>query len=124
MDNQVESYREGVERILYRDYADRQGYGFRWLETVLPETDLEGLLLEGYTEEAAAQKIFEENSKMIKPVPKDCRPNREGKGQGVREITGIKLFQAAVRTDRYYCRLPTETVKMLFQKVLRMLSKK
>lgn len=114
MDNQVKLYCEGVEMILQRDYA----------EIVMSKIDLEILYRAGYTEEAAAQKIFEENSKMIKPAQEVSRPNGEGKGQGVNEVTGMKFFQAAVRTERHYSRLPTEIAKMLFQKILQILNKK
>lgn len=64
MENQIDLYRARVKMILYRDYA---GNTSDWIEAALCAADLEVFRCAGYTEEAAAQKIFEENLKFLKP---------------------------------------------------------
>lgn len=122
MDNQMELYCAGVKKVLCRDY-NWEG-SLQWIEAVLRKTDMKALYLEGYTEEAAAQKIFEENQKFIKP---ECKTNRlysKSKGQGVQDMTGMKFFQVAVKEDRHYSRLPTGMARKLFDRILQILNKK
>ena len=123
MDGQVKTYYEGVKKVLHRDYAGSRDCCNDWIEAVLKNKSLERLYLQGYTEEAAAQKIFEESFKIIKPDAKTNRLNSKDRKQEGGNVTGMKLFQVAVKADRQYSRLPTEIAKMLFQKILKVLKK-
>lgn len=114
MEKQVKTYCEGVKMILHRDYAEWKESSSDRIEAVMQECCMESLYRTGYTEEAAAQKIFEENYRL----------NGKGRKQGVDDVTGMKFFQVAVKADRQYSRLPTELAKILFHRILWMLKKK
>lgn len=94
MDEARKIFVSKVEAILYRDYIGGEGSNSRWVEEVLRGANMEAFFREGYTEEAAAQKIYQDN-----------------------------IFQALIKTERQYKRLPTETAKRLFRKIMKWLKK-
>lgn len=61
MNRTIEQYITQVEYILFRDYIERNDTAFKWVKEVVQKTDMDALYNGGYTEEAAAQKVFEEN---------------------------------------------------------------
>ena len=124
MDKRRKIFATRVENILYRDYIGGKQIRSRWVETVLQRTNLEDLFLSGYTEEAAAQKIFEENCKLLKPEMKSNRLNSGNEKQEVSRASEMKTFQVLVKKERQYSRLSTETARMLFDRIMQALTKR
>lgn len=120
MDKRRKAFAAQVKSVLYRDYIGRKDCRSRWVEAVLRKTNLEALYMEGYTEEAAAQKIYQKISRYLKPESKSNRLIREEQRQ---EVTGMAAFQMMVKADRYYRRLPTEQARTLFLKILQILNR-
>ncbi len=52
-------YKENVKRILFRDYVNEEAAMIQIIESVLEKVPLEWYMLQGYSEEATANEIFE-----------------------------------------------------------------
>lgn len=62
MDYIYRHFQTAVKDILFRDYVVKGEEATQWVQAAMQQTDLFRLYQSGYTEEATAQKIFEENS--------------------------------------------------------------
>lgn len=68
MSKSNETYRELVEKILYRDYIYTEKCNAKLLQRILDDTDYEYYVNQGYTEEAIANELFQ---KIIKEICND-----------------------------------------------------
>lgn len=65
VDKQIKLYYQRVKQVICRDYLGGQECDAGWAERVLQNADMQAFYQDGYTEEAAAQKIYEENTQEI-----------------------------------------------------------